>query len=193
MYSVVINNQIFDQIPSSIEEVSISRYINLIKIDRTDIRVVLRWILNAEVQVKIEECSSGPFANVLALALPVLQGIWNFADSLKEQKVPGSIDFFGYEVFITSKFLNGTPDWSYKLAERIVGEELSRELFDPTPRVPQILAHYFYSDVTRSSYNEKAADEFASIVNELSMVPCMKFGRIFFLKLVNLYYLNKEY
>jgi hypothetical protein len=192
MYSLKINNRIFDTVPASIEDVSIGRFIQLRNTELTNPLAVLHWALGEKVEFKYTKATESQIANIFSLVNPVIAEVYGFMQTKAKKDVPSSIGVLGRDIKLKKGLLNDLPYWPYVVAKSIIKEEAAKEVFDPTDRIPQLLAHYLYSEVTKRPYDEAAAEEFVEIINDLPMVQCIQLGGFFLRKLPGLLPSNKQ-
>jgi hypothetical protein len=187
MYSVVINNQIFDRIPSSLQEVSIGRFIKLRNTDPYSITQVIRWAVDCDINFPSATEVEKKYGGILKLVDPVLKQIQEFMNSEEKDSMPDVLDVLGHKVKITTEFLNSIPPWSYLFSKRFMNTEATKVPFDPTDRVPEVLAHYLFSEITQTQYDETKADVLIYAINQMEMKPCIQFGSFFLRKVIALH------
>jgi hypothetical protein len=188
MHSIIINNQFYNQIPSSIEEVSIARYIKLYNTDPHNIQEVICWAVDCDIEFQCNTDVEKEYGVILKLADPVLKQIQAFMDSEEKNFMPETLDLLGHKVKITTEFLNATPNWSLLFSRRIMSVESGNDVLDPTDRIPEVLAHYLYSEITQMPYDEAKANMLIYAISQVQMKPGIQFGSFFWRKMISLYY-----
>lgn len=186
----VLINGIGYEVPAGIEEVNIGNFIKLRNLKDPDYITLLNWAIPAldlgmltTNNQKVER----ELTHTLALVNALIQEISDFMQSPERIKVPASIMLEGLEIALVPGLLTSLPYWPYIQVKTIIQHEAKKEFFDPTDRIPEVLAHYLYSSVTRNKYNEEKAEEFIELVNLLPMTEAIQAGNFFFLRFRSLY------
>lgn len=193
MYQIKIDGQVFDRIPASIDDVSIGRFVRFRNFDHKNDYQMLCWALDSQTtNFKHTQEVENQLAKVFQLIEPVRKEIYAFMKDQSKFDVPDSIDVMGYDVKLKKGLLNDLPYWPYVVTKKIILDEKSRSTSENdyksllTDRIPEIIAHYLYSEVTKSPYSEAKAGEFVEIVNDLPMKQCIQLGNFFLQKLTGL-------
>jgi hypothetical protein len=176
MYQIKINGQTFDGIPSSIDEVSFERYLKFLQIDKDNPVEKLRWALDCEPAFENTPVITSQIAKVFQLIQPAIDEIYWFSESYTDAETSSVVNLLGYDVLLQSTLLNELPYWGYVVAKHVLKEESKRSVYNPIDRFPQVIAHYLYSAITKHSYDEVKAEEFAEIIKSSPMVPCIQIG-----------------
>lgn len=182
MYSIKIDGKTFDNIPASIDDVSIERFIRFRNFPHTNQLQMLQWALDSTAFVRHTPEVEQQVAKVFALIQPVVDEIYHFCQSGSKYDTPDAIDVLGVEVKLKNGLLNELPYWPYVVTKSIVLEEAKKKTFDPTDQIPRVLAHYLYSTVTKSPYDEARAEEFVEVTGDIPMIPAIQLSNFFLLK-----------
>lgn len=193
MYSVKINNISYDNVPSSIKDVTIGRFVKFRDVMKDSPLELIYWALDCKPTFTHTETVEKELAGLLSLIDPVSKEIFAFIKSQAPGNVPESITVMGYEVKLKKGLLNDLPYWPYVVTKNIINQEAKSERFDPTDRIPEVLAHYLYAAVTKSEYSEAKANDFVEVINDIEMVPAIQLGNFFLLKHRDLFPVNKKY
>ena len=191
MYQVKINDVNYD-VPQSIEDVTIGNFIKFRNTPHTDELQVLYWAIGAKPIFRHTDTIEAELSNVFALFNPVKDEIYAFLKSVDKMKVPDTIEVLGVTVNIKQGLLNDLPYWPYVVTKNIVLQEGKKDPFDPTDRMPEVLAHYLYSVVTKSPYDEAKANDFIEVANDINMVPAIQLANFFLLRHSDLFPLSKK-
>lgn len=192
MYSVKINGISYDNVPSSIDDVTIGRFIKFRDVIKTNPLELIYWAIDCKPAFTHTDTVEKELAGLLSLIDPVSKAIFAFIKANDTIDPPETIEVLGCEVKIKKGLLNDLPYWPYVVTKNIIIQEAKKEPFDPTDRIPEVLAHYLYSIVTKSEYSEAKANEFVEVVNDIAMVPAIKLGNFFLWKHRDLFPLNKQ-
>jgi hypothetical protein len=186
MYQIRIDGQTFDRIPSSIDEVSIGRFLVFAKIKRDSALEILQWALDSKHNFKHTKEVENQLGKVFQLIEPVMAEIDAFMGNLDAKlTIPATLDIMGCVVKLKGGLLNDLPYWPYVVAKSIIKQEAAKQLFDPIDRMPELIAHYLYSEITKSPYDEAKASEFTEIINDIPMMPAIQLGNFFLLKQID--------
>lgn len=192
MYQVVINGETYYDVPASLDDVSISRFIKFRNFDQKNPLLMLQWAINAKPHLIDTPEIEKEISNVFTLIQPVIDDIYAFMKSPEKGKTPDSVNVLGYDVKLKDGLLNDLPYWPYVVTKEIIRQESKNEPFDPTDRFPEVVAHYLYSAVTRSDYDEQKANDFVSVINDVPMVPVIQLANFFLLKQQDLFPTKSE-
>lgn len=191
MYSVKINGITYDKVPSSIDDVTIGRFVKFRNFLHTDPLEMIYWALDARPVFTHTDTIEKELENLLTLVDPVKKAIYAYLKSPDKDKMPDEIEVMGVKIKLKKGLLNDLPYWPYVVTKNIIMQERVKDPFDPTDRIPEILAHYLYAEVTKSEYSEIKAGEFVEVANEISMAPAIQLGNFFLRKHSDLFPLNK--
>ena len=181
MLKVKLQGQLYS-IPSSIDDVSIGRFIALRNIDPNNHLAILHWALNDTPFIREEGHVEQELANIFALVQPAINEIYAFMNNKEKNDVPKTIEVLGSMVKIKGGLLNELPYWAYVVTKSIVIKAVGNEHFDPTDDIPRVLAHYLYKYVTNNDYTEARAEEFIDVVNDIPMKQAIQLGNFFLRK-----------
>lgn len=186
----VMINGIGYEVPAGIDEVNIGSFIRLRNLKEQDYISLLNWAIpNLDLSMlttnnqKVER----ELTHTLTLVNALINEISDFMQSPERIKVPESVTLEGLEIKLVPGLLTSLPYWPYVQVKAIIQQEAKKDIFDPTDRIPEVLAHYLYSSVTRNKYNEEKAEEFIELVNLLPMTEAIQAGNFFFLRFRGLY------
>lgn len=191
MYSIKINGITYVKVPSSIEDVTIGRFVKFRNFPHNDPLEMIYWALDAKPVFTHTDTIEKELENLLTLVDPVKKAIYAYLKNDDKMNTPNEIEVMGVKVKLKKGLLNDLPYWPYVVTKNIIMQERVKETFDPTDRVPEVLAHYLYAEVTKSEYSEAKAGEFVEVVNEIAMVPAIQLGNFFLMKHSDLFPLNK--
>jgi hypothetical protein len=186
---VMINGTGYE-VPAGIEEISIRKFIELRNLAERDYISLIKWAipdLDLDMLTTKNERVERELSATIALVNQVLNEIHYFMISADRIKIPESVTLEGLEIKLVPGLLTSLPYWPYVQVKTIIQQEAKKEVFDPTDRIPEVLAHYLYSTVTRSKYNEEKAEAFIELVDLLPMTEAIQVGNFFFLRFRNLY------
>lgn len=186
---VSINSIAYD-IPSGIEEITIRQLISLRNLPDKDYITILNWAVPALDMAMLTtntKQTERELTGALTLVNALLNEIFTFMQSPEKIEVPKSVTLLGLVIELKPGLLTSLPYWPYVQVKTIIQQEAKKEPFDPTDRIPEVLAHYLYSSVTKSKYNEEKAEAFIEVINEMPMIEAIQVGNFFFLKFRNLY------
>lgn len=188
MYLTKINGVTYDQIPSTMWDISLRRFLALRKFDVREPLQLIYWALDKQATFSHEERTEQELANLLTLIDPVLSDVWEFMGSAEKKQVPEGMLVMDKFIKLKGGLLNELPYWAYVVSKSIYREGMTaamanNEKYDPTDRYPEIIAHYLYSEVTGKPYLEKAAEEFAEVILDLPFPACIQLGNFFLSKL----------
>lgn len=192
MYSIKINGITYDKVPSSIEDVSIGRFIKFRNFLHSDPLELICWALDARPIFPHTDTIENELGKLLGLINPVVDEIYAFMKSQDRIKTPDTISVMGYDVKLKKGLLNDLPYWPYVVTKNIIMQERVKDPFDTTDRIPEVLAHYLYTAVTKNEYNEAKANEFVEVVNDIAMVPAIQLSNFFLLKQTDLFPSNNK-
>ncbi len=174
------------------DDITISRFIKFRKIDKLNLKEVLVWALDSDLDIQKNPGVYNEYDNVLKLIFSVVKEMQEFMATDEKHKLTTTLDVLGHEIAINPDFLNNTPPWCNNFAMKVLSVEMLKETFDPTDCIPEVIAHFLYSEVTKSPYNEEKANDFVSVIEELPMAPCLQFGTFYLRKLIGLYHANMQ-
>lgn len=191
MIKVSIQDNIYP-IPTSIDDITIERFIEFRNLDPNSPLDLIYWILGC--YVKFEETNSieRELANILTLSQPCIDEMYSFMNSKNKYDTPSSIEIFKETIELKKGLLNELPYWPYVVTKSIIIKNLENPNFDPTDDIPTILAHYLYEYVTKNKYTEKNANEFVDVINDLPMKPAIQLGNFFLKKQQDLFPSSKN-
>lgn len=180
-------------IPSSIDDISIGRFIALRQIDPNNQLAILHWALNDTPFIREEGHIEQELTNIFSLINPVIKEIYAFMNNKAKNDTPKTIEVLGSVVKIKGGLLNELPYWAYVVTKSIVVKH-AKDLdnFDPTDDIPRVLAHYLYKYVTSNDYTEARAEEFIDVVNDLPMKQAIQLGNFFLKKQQGLFPRSKN-
>jgi hypothetical protein len=176
MYQVKIGHQTFDKIPSSLEEVSFSRFLKFLTIDKDNPIEKLHWALDCEPSFERTSVTAGQIAKVLQVVQPVIDEMYWFSEGYTDGPTSASVNILRYDVPLQVGLLNELPYWAYVVAKHVLKEEGKKESYDPMHRFPQLIAHYLYSSITKQQYDEAKAEVFTEVISASPMLPCIQIG-----------------
>ncbi|MDF3076138.1 MAG: hypothetical protein K0S09_27 [Sphingobacteriaceae bacterium] len=177
-------------------ELTIKHLIDLRRLDQSNPLAVLRWGLDREPQLTSKPRTDREVGNALTLISELIKEVYEWMASDERVRVPKDIDVMGLVIPLNPGLLQRLPYWGTvrcKEAMQAVISTTKEGEYDFTDKIPEIIAHYLYSEVTRSKYNEDKADELISIVEKLPMTTCIQLGNFFLLKQTQLFLSNKSY
>lgn len=191
MLIVKVHDEILN-IPQSIDDVSIKRFIQLRAIDTNNPLQLFEWAIGKSIKLNASKGSQQQVSNVLTLINPVINEIYSFMASDDKLLPPNKVTVLGLDVKITKSMIQSLPYWAGIRCRDIVQSKASEgDNIDCTDDIPEIIAHYLYEPVTKSVYNEKKADEFIEVINEMPMIDAIKLGNFFLLQQLK-YFKNKQ-
>ena len=179
-------------VPTSIDDISIGRFIEFRNIDPNNNLDLAHWIINAKPTFKDSDTIEMELTNLFALAEPALNEMYEFMNSKQKNDVPESIEVLGSHFKMKKGLLNDLPYWPYVIAKKIIIEEAKKDVFDPTDAYPRVLAHYLYNFTTGKEYTEKRAEEYIDVINDIPMKPAIQLGNFFLKKQQNLFPQSKS-
>lgn len=186
MYRIKLNNTYYDQVPESIEDVSLRRFIKLRSVNVDSPAEVIFWALDQKVDLEEADTIEKELANLFALVMPVVNDIFAFMQSATRQRQkPHSVEILGRKLSTTNMLAGKLPYWAYVATKNIISTEAAArpdQALDVTNRYPDILAHYLYAAFTGNAYDEGEAEKFIDITNTISMVPAIQLGNFFLMK-----------
>ena len=180
MIKVIIQEQPYS-IPKSIADISIGRFIDFRNLDPNNHLDMIHWILNSKPIFKQDKSIEIVLANVLSMAKPCIDEIYEFMNNKAKNQTPTHIEVLGETFELKKGLLNDLPYWPYVVTKSIIIKNLENHNFDPTDDIPKVLAHYLYNYVTKNEYTERKAEEFIDVINDINMIPAIQLGN-FFLK-----------
>lgn len=186
MLTVKVHDEIIN-IPESIDDISIGRFIKLRNININNPLQLFEWTIGKSVKLSASKESQQQVANVLTLIEPVLNEVFDFMASGENLLPPDKVTVLGLDIKITKSMIQSLPYWAAIRCKDIVQERSKTEPFDATDNIPEIIAHYLYEPVTKSVYNEKKADEFIEVINDMPMIDAIKLGNFFLLQQLRLF------
>lgn len=182
MISVQINGNSY-QIPQSIDEVSIGRFIKWRNMNHDSPLEVLEWGCGQDVNLLNGKDTEQEVAGVLGMIDDVSMEIVRFMQSDYRVKIPKMVTLMGMDIAVTKEMLHSLPYWGAVKCKQIAKEETKGDVFEPTDRIPEIIGHYLYALVTKSKYDENKAQEFSKdIISEMPMIEAIQLGNFFLLK-----------
>lgn len=186
MLTVKVHDEIIN-IPESIDDISIGRFIKLRNININNPLQLFEWTIGKSVKLIASKESQQQVANVLTLIEPVLNEVFDFMASGENLLPPDKVNVLGLDIKVTKSMIQSLPYWAAIRCKDIVQEKSKTEPFDATDNIPEIIAHYLYEPVTKSVYNEKKADEFIEVINDMPMIDAIKLGNFFLLQQLRLF------
>lgn len=182
MLAVLLNNTPYN-IPESINEVTIGRFIQFRHLDHDNPLEVLEWGIGASPVLTHNKQTENEVANCLTLIDNVANEIWRFMNSDERVRVPKTVNVLGLDIDLKADLLHSLPYWATVKCKELASAHTKGGVFDPTDAIPAVVGHYLYSLVTKHKYDEKRADEFANdVVMEMPMVEAIQLGNFFLLR-----------
>ena len=181
MYQLKINDQSY-QIPDNRNEVTLSRFLELRNTNISDTLSVIYWGIDAKPEFKESATIENELGVAFSLTKTLIESIYDFTESKLKNEVPDQIEVMGVTVELRKGLLNDLPYWPYVVTKYILAEELKKTPFDPTARYPEILAHYLYSSIVKTPYDENKASEFVEVINDIPFTEALQLGNFFLRK-----------
>lgn len=176
-------------IPIDIADVSLGKFLELRTLNYMHPYDVFVWAVGP-IPLTDNAATEKVVANVLSIVQPVIDQIVKFMNSDQRLDVPKSITIMSLTLLLNNNLINRLPYWGAVKCKEIAKEEAAKvkdkggdKAFDYTDRIPEILGHYLYAEITRSPYNESEAEIFSrEVITQIPMREGIKLGNFFILK-----------
>lgn len=182
MVTVEIQGKKFN-IPQSIEDISIGRFLAFREINPSNHLQLMQWVLNSNHQFEDDDTVANKIASCLTISGGAIQEMYDFMQDKAKHDVPTHVDILGLTIEFKNDFINKLPYWPYEVCKALIGKENTKENPDLTSIIPDVLSHYFFSLISKEPYDEAKADSFKDIINDIPMVQAIQAANFFFRKL----------
>jgi len=170
-------------LPTSIEEISLGRFLEFRKINPANNLQLMQWVLNSKHNFTDTDTIADEIAKCLTIAEPAIKEMYDFIQSGKNHDIPTEVNVLGEVIKFKASFINEMPYWPYEVVKMLIQKEIEKgDKGDQTELIPQVLSHYFYSIISKSPYDEDKASEFVDIINDIPMVEAIQAANFFFRK-----------
>lgn len=180
----------------TVDELTIADLLALRRIDYNKPVDVLRWGLGCEPVLHTSKLTEHQLGNVLRLIDALFNDVVTWMESDARLVVPKTLDVLGLQVKFSPGLVNQLPYWGTVRCRNAMEQEHAKQAdkagVDYTDRIPEILAHYLYSMVTRNAYDEDKADDFISVTQTLNFKIAIQAGNFFLLKQIPRYQTKRD-
>lgn len=175
--TIKISGEIF-HIPF-FEELSIKHLIELRKISSFKPLDLMSWAFGRTPELNDSKTSKTEIVNSIALIHNLIEQITEWLKSGECLLAPESVEIMGVKVIIKPDMIYNLPWWGSERTRSVISQVNDN---DYTDFIPEVIAHYLYSIVTKSNYDEDKADDFIDIINEMKLTEAVRLGNFFLLK-----------
>lgn len=175
--TIKISGEIF-HIPL-FSELTIKHLIDLRKISSVKPLELMIWAFGKEPELNDSKTSKTEVTNAINLIHNLIEEITAWLESGECLLAPESVEIMGVKVVIKPDMIYNLPWWGSERTRSVISQVKDN---DYTDFIPEVIAHYLYSIVTKSNYDEDKADDFIDIINEMKLTEAVRLGNFFLLK-----------